>query len=30
MAMLGIMVSGAFVLVILALWLPTFLLHPCQ
>jgi len=30
MAMLGVMVSVAFVLVILALWLPTFLLHPCQ
>lgn len=30
MALLGVMVGGAFVLVILALWLPTFLLHPCQ
>jgi hypothetical protein len=30
MAMLGVMVSGGFLLVILALWIPTFWLHPCQ
>ncbi len=30
MAMLGVLVSGGFFLVMLALWLPTFWLHPCQ
>jgi hypothetical protein len=30
MATLAVLVSGGFVLVMLALWLPTFWLHPCQ
>jgi uncharacterized membrane protein YidH (DUF202 family) len=30
MAMLAMLVSTAFLLVMLALWLPTFWLHPCQ
>ena len=30
MAKLALLVSGGFTLVILALWLPTFWLHPCQ
>jgi hypothetical protein len=30
MAILGLLAGGAFTLVILALWLPTFWLHPCQ
>jgi uncharacterized membrane protein YidH (DUF202 family) len=30
MAMLALLVSGAFLLVMLALWLPTFFVHPCQ
>lgn len=30
MAMLAMLLSGGFLLVILALWLPTFWLHPCQ
>src|SRR5215210_537711 len=30
MAELAVLVSGGFTLVILALWLPTFWLHPCQ
>lgn len=30
MAELALLVSGGFTLVILALWLPAFWLHPCQ
>jgi hypothetical protein len=30
MATLGVLVSGGFLLVMLALWVPTFWLHPCQ
>jgi hypothetical protein len=27
---LGVLVSASFVLVLVAQWIPTFLLHPCQ
>ena len=30
MAELAVLVSAGFTVVILALWIPTFLLHPCQ
>jgi hypothetical protein len=30
MAEVAILVSAGFTLVILALWLPTFWMHPCQ
>jgi hypothetical protein len=30
MAMLAMLLSGGFLLVVVALWLPTFWLHPCQ
>jgi hypothetical protein len=30
MSSLGVMVSASFVLVLIAQWIPTFLVHPCQ
>jgi hypothetical protein len=30
LATLGVLVSASFVLVLVAQWIPTFLIHPCQ